>query len=732
MFLLLFLISYNIVDIEVETKWTDSQLILEASGLKIGNEFRSDDITNAINNLSRLRLFNFIAIDTSIVGDGIFFKIAVEEAPFLTNAPKFEGNEKIKNKVLKDRIDVRIGQVITDKLIFESKNKILELYKEKSFYYTTVQDSSTIDSMNKIELIFIIKEGAEPRIGKIKIEGNTAFPDANITKLMQNKPKAFLRAGKLDEKKLKEDVEKIKSFYKEKGYLDIQVDDPIIEVKDNKFIITIHVTENQKYYVGDMSFNGNTVFGTQKLEKLLTLKKGNVYNLSKIEESHQNIGAAYADEGYIYVSIIPKESVRDSIIDIEYIINESSPANINRVIITGNYNTRENVIRREIVTMPGERFRRSAVIRSLREIFNLGFFEDIIPQTGIPDDSGNIDLIYQIKEKENVATIGGGISFSALDKLTGYFELSHPNMFGKGQRLYTKFELGGRLTNLQLGFTEPWLFDTRTSAGLDIYYTNRYWDYYTKRDIGFAARVSLPFYLDYTRVSYTLRTEQTKIYDISSTYTPPSSGYSLYDDTIPKWTASNAFALIRDSRDFIFNPSSGLLTVVRAEVAKKFLFANVDYNRLTFETRAYFPIYWKFVLMARIKTGIVTSIDEVPIYKKFYAGGIGDNGVRGYPDRSLAPKLYDRVAGGNAIVVNNIELKLKLSQSLAFLLFYDTGNAFSSYKDINLHNMYRGIGAGVRIEVPMMGVIGFDLGYGLDRETPGFEPHFQINPLGMF
>ena len=260
MFLLLFLISYNIVDIEVETKWTDSQLILEASGLKVGNEFRSDDITNAINNLSRLRLFNFIAIDTSIVGDGIFFKIAVEEAPFLTKAPKFEGNEKIKNKVLKDRIDLRIGQVITDKLIFESKNKILELYKEKSFYYTTVQDSSTIDSMNKIELIFIIKEGAEPRIGKIKIEGNTAFPDANITKLMQNKPKAFLRAGKLDEKKLKEDVEKIKSFYKEKGYLDIQVDDPIIEVKDNKFSITIHVTENQKYYVGDMSFTDGPVF----------------------------------------------------------------------------------------------------------------------------------------------------------------------------------------------------------------------------------------------------------------------------------------------------------------------------------------------------------------------------------------------------------------------------------------------------------------------------------------
>jgi len=732
MILLFFLINYTIADIDIEAKWTDSQLILEASGLKIGNEFRSTDIEKAINNLTRLKLFNFIAIDTSIVSDGIFFKIKVEEAPFLKNAPKFKGNEKVKNKTIKNKIDLRIGQVITNKLIFESKNKIRELYKEKSFYYTTVEDSSMIDSMNKINLFFIIKEGVEPRIGKINIEGNTAFSDAKIKKLIQNKPKAFLRGGKLDEKKLKEDVEKIRSFYKEKGYLDIRVDEPVIEVEDNKFIITIPIQENQKYYVGDISFNGNTIFGTQKLEKMLILSNGDVYNLSKMEESHQNIGAAYADEGYIYVSIIPNESVEDSIIDIEYVINESAPANINRVIITGNFNTRENVIRREILTTPGERFRRSSVVRSMREIFNLGFFEDVIPQTGIPDDSGNIDLIYQIKEKENVASIGGGISFSALDRLTGYFELSHPNMFGKGQRLYTKFELGGRLTNFQIGFTEPWFFDTRTSASIDLYYTNRYWDYYTKRDIGFASRISLPFYLDYTRLSYTLRTEQTQIYDISSDYTPPSSGYSLYDDTIPRWTVSNSFALIRDSRDFIFNPSSGSYIAVRTETAKKFLFANIDYNRLTFEARTYFPVFWKFVLMGRMKAGIVTSADEVPLYKRFYAGGIGENGVRGYSDRSLSPELDGRAIGGDVIFINNIELKLKFSQSFAFLLFYDAGNTFSSYKDINLHNLCRGLGAGVRIEVPMMGVLGFDIGYGFDRERPGFEPHFQINPFGIF
>ena len=331
-----------------------------------------------------------------------------------------------------------------------------------------------------------------------------------------------------------------------------------------------------------------------------------------------------------------------------------------------------------------------------------------------------------------MGTIGGGIAYSAQDRLTGYVELSHPNLFGRGQRMYTKFELGGRLTNFQIGFTEPWLFDTRTSAGLDVYFVNRQYEYYSKRDIGFATRVSLPFYLDYTRFSYSFRTERTQILDISRTYSPPASGYSLYEDTIPKWTIANSFSLTRDSRDYIFNASSGSYISFGAEFAKKVLFANVDYNRFTMDARAYFPLFWKVVLMTRLSAGVVTSVDDVPVYKRFYAGGIGSDGVRGYADRSLSPIEDGRVVGGSAILINNVELKMKLSQTFAFIFFFDAGNTFKTYREVNIHDLYRGAGAGIRVEVPMIGVMGFDLGYGFDRERPGFEPHFQINPFGMF
>lgn len=732
MIILYLLFGYVISDIKTNAKWTDANLIIQSSGLKLGEKFNENLLTKAIDNLYKLRLFNFIRIDTSIVADGIFIEINVEEAPFLKDEPEFVGNKSIKTKDLKKRCELKPGQILTRSEIFEAKRKIDSLYAERNFFETEIYDSLVPDTANRAYLFFKIKEGPQLRILRILIEGNHNISDSKIKRKMQTKEKGFLRSGKLDRKNLKEDIERIKRLYRDNGFLDVSVAEPKIEIKERGLYITIDVTENRRYYIGDIRYTGNQLFSSDQFKKELKFRPGDVYNLTKMQNLLQKYYEMYADEGHIYATIVPVENVSDSFIDVEFNIIESRPANLNRVIITGNYRTREKVIRREIYTIPGERFRRSEVLRSMREVFNLGFFEDIQPRTTAPDENGNIDLIYNVKEKEGIGTVGAGMAYSAQDKLTGYLELTHPNLFGRGQRIYTKFEIGGRLTNIQLGFTEPWLFDTRTNAGFDIYYTNRFWDYYTKRDIGSAINLSFPFYLDYTRFYYTFRVERTQILNIAESYVP-SSTYDLRKDTIPKWTLANNYGIIRDTRDYIFNPTSGSYISLQTEIAKPWIFANIDYNRITFETRTYFPIFWKFVLMARMRTGIVTSTDEVPIYKRFYAGGTGEDGVRGYSDRSLTPvDENNRAIGGNAIFINNLELKLKLSQTFTFLLFYDMGNSFLSYREINPYELKRGAGVGIRIEIPMMGVLGFDLGYGFDRARPGFEPHFQINPFGIF
>ena len=159
MILFIFILSYTITDIDVETQWTDPALIIEASGLETGKELESSDLQTAVENISRLKLFNFVAIDTSIVSDGVFITITVDEAPFLKSKPYFIGNRKIKDKDLDKKVDLRIGQVLTDKTVFASRTRISDLYKEKSFYNTSVRDSVFIDSLNKAALFFLIDEG---------------------------------------------------------------------------------------------------------------------------------------------------------------------------------------------------------------------------------------------------------------------------------------------------------------------------------------------------------------------------------------------------------------------------------------------------------------------------------------------------------------------------------------------------------------------------------------------
>ncbi len=198
MILFYFLLNYTISDVRVNARWTDPNLIIQTSGLKIGERFQESMLSQAIYNLNRLHLFNYIAIDTSIIGDGIFIDINVEEAPFLSGEAEFVGNKNIKTKKLKKKTELKTGMVLTNQAIFTAKTKVAELYGEKNYFNTEIIDSIIPDTLNRARLIFFIKEGTPLRISKIIINGNHSFSDSKIKRKMQNKEKGFLRSGKLD------------------------------------------------------------------------------------------------------------------------------------------------------------------------------------------------------------------------------------------------------------------------------------------------------------------------------------------------------------------------------------------------------------------------------------------------------------------------------------------------------------------------------------------------------
>ena len=366
-------------------------------------------------------------------------------------------------------------------------------------------------------------------------------------------------------------------------------------------------------------------------------------------------------------------------------------------------------------------------MRSQRDIYNLGFFDDVTIDYRRADTTSTIDLIYKVKEKSFFGTVGAGITYSATDKLTGYVELQQPNLFGRGQNANVKLERGSRKTNVQLGFTEPWLFDRPLSAGADVSYYTYTYDYYDKQQIGGGLSFSRPLPLDYTRAYLALRVIDAYVprLSIDSSYRPTDTLFSIYGDTTHKTAFRPSLTFTRDSRDYIYNALSGSSTTYQLDLSV----GDINFQRHIFDMSQYFPLFWKFGIMGRTRLGYITGFtgaDRIPIYERFTLGGIGVDGIRGYGDNSIGPKSSGYVIGGRAEALFSLEYKLRLSRQLSFLAFADAGNAWNSIDQFSLSDLKRGAGVGVRLEIPMLGLMGFDFGYGFDKDNPGWEPHFQI------
>lgn len=311
--------------------------------------------------------------------------------------------------------------------------------------------------------------------------------------------------------------------------------------------------------------------------------------------------------------------------------------------------------------------------------------------------------------------------------ITGNLSLNIPNLLGRGSTVYFSLEKGGKLANYSFGYTEPWFFDTPTIAGFDIFFITRKWDYFDDRKRGGTVRIGRPVpRLKYTRLytSYTLEKVTVSVRDVGKV-----SRYIL-DQEGTEWRSSIAFNLVRDSRDYIFNATTGSKNSFSAEFSGSILGGGIDFQKYQFETRWYEKSFLNFVLMIRSKFGILdgyTSPSTVPIYERFYLGGVGDWGIRGYPDRSIGPREDFNIIGGRSAFVFTLEYKYLITQGINWILFFDAGNAWDSFRSTNLANLKKGVGTGIRIEVPMMGILGFDVGYGFDKKSyGGWNPHFQI------
>ena len=733
------LVSKNVTAIEITgNKSISTNVIASKMKTRIGSAYQDNIISDDLKRLYLLGFFSDIRIDTQDYKDGLKILISVVERPIIEKI-SFSGINLItmKDEKLKQQLKSRETQYLDYPALAEDVRILKKMYEKMGYSqadisYKVDQDTQT----NKANIVFTVVEGRKVRIKDIHIQGNQNFPGGRILKLLKTKRAWFFNAGVLKDEVLKEDIERIKSFYQREGFTDVAVAYEVEPDAKKSYLlfITIKVTEGKKYLVGSVIVQGNKDITEKEILKSLSdCIPGKVFAQELMKKDLTNIQGLYFDRGYISAQVQESTLVNadSGRVDVTYDIMENQVVYVDKINIRGNIKTKDLVIRREMRIHPGEKFDGEKLRRSKERLVNLGFFEEISYDTEETGDPAKKNLVVEVKEtKTGAFSFGGG--YSTVDQFVGFVEVEQKNFdwrnwpyfTGAGQNLKLRASIGNLSNGFDLSFTEPWMFDYPVSFGFDLYRRTHtrdtdsgygYDEAVTGGDLRLGKEIS-----EYLRADLMYRLDQIKI----SNPTDDASS-DLLDEVGTNVISVISPSLTYDSRDNVFNTRKGNL------FSAAFDFAGLggDKSYLKFFGRAshYFPMPRGAVLEVRGRLGLAEPYGDtvkLPIYERFFAGGAYT--IRGYEERKVGPvdPISKDPLGGASMVVGNIEYTYPLFSFLKVAAFYDVGNVWEKAADIfsnknangvpNSGGFKSGFGIGLRINTPI-GPIMLDYGIPMNK-----------------
>ncbi|MFC2150017.1 outer membrane protein assembly factor BamA [Calditrichota bacterium] len=720
---------------------TDEGLIIATSGLFIGEPLSGEKLQNTIRQLWKLNLFSDIKLVASDHDqDGVHMVIRIKELPRL-ELVEISGGKKIGKTELEDVVDLKRGRVLHPSDPIRLKRKIKKLAEEKGYLLADVDINQTEGSdSGLVELRIEVSSGKKVKIKEIIIAGNEAFTKKKLLKQFDDtKEKRWYRSGEFHREELENDLALLQTFYREHGYRDFRVlGDSIWYTDDRKrMYLKITVEEGSQMYFGDIEFSGDKeLFTEYQLRSQLAFQRGDVFNQTKFDLTlRERLGSMFYDKGYIYAQIIP--TIRPSggdTLDIDFSINPGNRFSVRNIHITGNTKTREKVIRREFVLKPGDTFDVSKLRRSVREVAILNYFADIQPDIeDVSDDE--VDIWVSVEEKPtDQANLSAG--YSERDGVIGSIGFTAPNLLGSGQQASFDWSFGQQYGSFTVSYTEPWFLDTETLLGGSFYQTRRYWsEGFTEGLIGGSVRVGRRFAWpdDYFRGDWIYRIERSQNTNIK---------LAIQDDIDgdPRISSSMTQIISRDSRDFAEFPTRGSVASLTTELAGGPFGGNDKYHRHIVSLEWYSPYTKKVVLYSRYQYGFMAPFtnnkNDIPYLKYFYMGGSGlslGTPLRGYAERTVGPASNSTSAqGGKSQMKFSMELRGQLvdNPTIYGLLFAEAGNTWLNFERTDPFDLRRSAGLGLRLFMPMIGLIGLDYGYGFDKDFRGrgggWTPHFQF------
>jgi outer membrane protein insertion porin family len=708
-----------------------AEKIMSIIGIKPGSELKGEKVSQGIKRLFKTKNFSDIAVYYRKENGENVIVVKVEEYP-LVESVKIVGVDKLDDEDVREKVTLREGFFARPSMITSDKTEIKKLYLGEGYNNTQVELERKRTKEGSVAIVYKVKEGEKISIRHIDFIGNGAIDSDRLRDIMTSREDRWWRGGEFNPDTLQMDLGKIEQLYADKGYLEANASVyRKVETEDGEHLdIYIKINEGHMYYVGDISWSGNEVIEDKVIEDIIPLEEGDVFSLIDVEMTQYQLRSLYWEKGYIYSRVIPQQRVKRRKIDMHLNIVENEPAHINEIKIGGNTKTFETVIRRELEVFPGDRFVLKEVQRSLREVFQLGYFQGP-PRidTEKVNEEGDINLLIDVKEKQT-GNFKMGAGFSQLNSLSGFLGISENNFLGRGKSISLDWEFGRYRKNLQLQYVEPHLFGSETmmSASIFNWIQNRVQQqYYTDRRKGFSFRFGHPMpWLDYSTALARYRLESVELSDFSSNY--PVTGV-LYDMDWPMIKSSVTLTFRRNSTDSPFHPTRGSVSELSAEFSGGILGGNVGFQRYTAEMSWFRNFLWKFTFHLKANAGIIDPFGKDPLedFEKYRLGGNRMFALRGYDYYEVVPEGNDPYVGGRFMTTLVQEIVFPLSNQVYCLLFFDAGNTWNSFGEADIFKLKRGLGIGIRIEMPGMGNLGFDYGYGVDKVGgAAWEPHFTF------
>ena len=675
--------------IQVEgNRHIDRQAIIGTLSIQAGNPFSQEQVREQIQNIYSMGFFEKVDVSTQLIADEVVVVFQVKEKPFTTEVV-YDGNDELSDEKLGEKNTIRSQTFLDQEQVKVSVEHFRKLYQEKGYFHAQIVPIVDMVEEGQARLTYFIEEGEQAHTKTITFEGRNVIKKKQLFKFMANQEwswpwSIFSDAGILRRDELPNDVERIKEIYMNKGYLDIQVGMPRIDLDETKewFTLVFPIVEGEPYIVSQVQYKGNTVFSETELQEGLAIQLGEVFQRVKIRDEITRLTDLYGSLGYAFTeatpSIEPDPVTRSA--RIGFSIDEGEMVRIKDIRITGNNKTRDNVIRRELRVSERDMIDSPAIKRSFERLNNLNFFEtvEILPKQIAP---GEVDLDVKVKEKPTGSfSIGGG--FSTLDQFTLIADITEGNFLGRGYLARIRGQVGGRRTLGTITFRNPAIFDTLTSAQVDIFRSDTNFLTYREKKVG----ANLTFgqgFSEFLTGTFTFVAEKIKIDDVDD-----DANDIIKDQEGTQSTTGFRASLFRDTRDFFLDPRKGARVGVRTSFGTDKLGGSNNFYSVSFDALRYTPLpFWDFrhAIRGRIGYGSGYDGEDFPISEFFFVGGI--NTVRGFKFGRAGPVTdsNDPEGGNKQLILNNdLIFPVLPDAKLNGVLFFDYGKGFGEGDSLDL------------------------------------------------